>query len=279
MESNKDMKPLKMLIENIILEKYNYLFEGIDIDIENRTVSYNSSHENNIQTSRLLNPTYSEINGVKVISIFKRKETDFSDLDGNPLVYALKNMKGWKFKNPQFDILGLLKDFIRISEKIDYNYDCIITIPSNNELNKMFLHRLNKIIKSPIQITNYLHKLDASDVYEDYFDWKKMSVDYGDKYPKAKQKVIEDFNRMIEQNEGYFSYKFLRGKNIRSYVTKSMYALPELTIEYAKYINGKNILILDDTISGGNSISGACKEIMEIFEPKSITVITLFSAL
>jgi hypoxanthine-guanine phosphoribosyltransferase len=50
-------------------------------------------------------------------------------------------------------------------------------------------------------------------------------------------------------------------------------------IEYAPFINDKNILVLDDTIASGKTISEACKIIIESFTPKSITVITLFSKL
>jgi hypoxanthine-guanine phosphoribosyltransferase len=53
----------------------------------------------------------------------------------------------------------------------------------------------------------------------------------------------------------------------------------EKIIEYSSYINDKDILILDDTIGSGNSISEATRAINDTFDPKSITVITLFSKL
>ena len=44
-------------------------------------------------------------------------------------------------------------------------------------------------------------------------------------------------------------------------------------------INDKDILILDDTISSGETISDNVKAIRDTFQPKYITVIILFSKL
>ena len=153
------------------LKEHQYLIEGIDIDELNHVVSFNPSHEENVDTSIILNPTYSEIDNIKIISIFKRKTSEDSNYDGNPLIYALKGIKDWKFNNPKTDIINLLKQFIRISEKIEDHYDAIITVPSQNELNTEFLYRLNKIIKSDVKIEDYFWKLTAEDVFENYIDW------------------------------------------------------------------------------------------------------------
>lgn len=268
----------KMMNESLLRE-YSHLIEGIDIDDENQTVSFNSSHENNVDTSILINPTYTNINGVDVISIFKRKRAEKSNLDGNPLIYALKNIKGWKFKNPESDIINLLKQFIRITEKIEPKYDTIITIPSNNQLNEKFLHRLDKIIKTDHQIENYFSKMSTDEVYEDFIDRKQIRKDYSDKYDDIMFKLTKFFRTMEKNNDGYFSYKYIKDLKLRKYITKTMYSDDDEAIEYVRYINNKNILVLDDTIGSGATISEACKSIIETFTPKSITVITLFSKL
>jgi len=251
----------------------------VDIDMTNKIVSFNSNHENNVDTSALINPTYYKVNGIDVVSIFKRKNLNEISLDGNPLIYALKGIKDWRFSNPAVDIINLLKQFIRIAEKIKPKYDTIITIPSSNELNIKFLYRLNKIIKSDFQIIDYLYKMNSDDVYENYVDRHKMKDDYKDDYIFAEKKINKFFYKMKTDNNEYFSFKFIQDVNLRKYITKTMYSDDEKTIEYAPHINDKNILILDDTISSGASISGACREIKETFVPKTITVITLFSKL
>ena len=53
----------------------------------------------------------------------------------------------------------------------------------------------------------------------------------------------------------------------------------DIYAEFANKINGQNILIIDDTIGGGQSIKAACRIMMESYAPKSITVLTLSSGL
>ena len=67
-------KQINKLVRQVIEESFCYLVEGIDIDRTNKIVSFNPGHENNVDTSILLNPTYYEVNGISVISIFKRKK-------------------------------------------------------------------------------------------------------------------------------------------------------------------------------------------------------------
>lgn len=49
--------------------------EGIDFDLANLTVSYNSNHEENVDTSEENNPSKDEeiLNGIPVWPIFRRK--------------------------------------------------------------------------------------------------------------------------------------------------------------------------------------------------------------
>ena len=58
------------------------------------------------------------------------------------------------------------------------------------------------------------------------------------------------------------------------------YALEEIMGDrfgkYAKEIYQHNILLLDDSISRGQTIKNAC-DILNSFQPKSITVLTMFS--
>jgi hypoxanthine-guanine phosphoribosyltransferase len=49
--------------------------------------------------------------------------------------------------------------------------------------------------------------------------------------------------------------------------------------QYANKINGQNILIIDDTISRGQTIQEACRIMKESYAPESITVLTLLSKL
>ena len=254
------MKNYKNFIKELLINKENNspLIEGIDIDIFNKTVSFNN---------------ISKISNIDVISIFKRKQNNIGS-DGNPLIKALKNIDNWKFKNCEKDIKGLLKQFIKIVKKIENKYDTIIIVPSKNKLNTEFLHRLDNILKFDNKIEDYFHKLNVEEVLDNGIDRELLTKSTNFEY--IWNDLIKSFEKMNNENNGFFSYKYIKPE-YRKYICKTMSF--DNDIIYENLINNKNILILDDTISTGQTISESVKNISEVFTPSKITVITLFSKL
>lgn len=254
------------------LNEMEYLIEGIDIDNLNKIVFFNDTHEKNINTSIYDNPTVSYINDIKVISLFKRLRND-NKTDGNPLVYALKGLKGWSIDSDNLN--KLYNRLNQIIEKLNDKYDTIILVPSSNILNNEILYKLNDIIKFDYQITDYMQKMSSDDVYDNYIDWKGLYKDFP---TKNIQNIINDsFKRMENENDDIFSFKYIPSQ-YRPYITKTMKKNYSI-IEYADKINGKDIIILDDTISSGNTLSEMSSDIISTYTPKSVTCITLFSSL
>ena len=99
----------KMTSNNKLNNGYN-----IDVDPNTKTVSYNPSHEDNVD----------------VWSIFKRKRGPRGD--GNPLIYT----PGWTFKSDN-DRNTIEQQFESIANKFASMYPIGVTIlmPSGNELN------------------------------------------------------------------------------------------------------------------------------------------------
>ena len=124
-------------ISKIMSESINkVLNEGIDFDPNTKTVSYNPSHEDNVDTSIENNPSMDGniVSNVEVWSIFKRKKGLRGD--GNPLIYALKGEGGWTFKTDD-DRNAIEQQFKTIASKFAKMYPIGVTIlmPSGNELN------------------------------------------------------------------------------------------------------------------------------------------------
>ncbi len=240
--------------------------EGVNIDTTNKCVYVDLTHENNVDTSVAMNPTYSNIDGYDVVSIFKRKHNDDKS-DGNPLVYALKNIKGWKIDKK--DIIKLLHQFVDISNKIDSKYDTIISIPSSNDLNNKFLYRLNRIIKCDDKITDHLFSKMYVDEVVENIDYPSMTSD--------EISIMDAAIRKIKDK--HFTFKSIP-VDLRKYIKNiwdDSFSCSDLGV--ADKINDKNILILDDTIASGQTISTFCDTILKNYAPKSVTIITLFSAL
>mgnify|MGYP002515370649 CR=1 FL=1 len=274
---------------NDILESLNsYMDEGIEFDDETHIVSFNPNHQEYVDTNDPWNPKpiYNEVEGYKVISIFKRKETE-DRYDGNPLIYALKGLHGWKFSNPSYDIFTLLRRFVAVTKELKEKFDVIITIPSSNKLNTEVLYRVKKLITCEHTYTDFFQKLDANDVYEgflntDWFDTHCKNKEEEEKIHKLISRSIRHMNlpKNKNGNDGIFSYKFL-GKPLRNAIIQSMYIndIYKDEITYGKYLNDKKILVIDDTVTSGKTISDSADAILETYAPKSITFLTLFSPL
>ena len=84
---------------------------------------------------------------------------------------------------------------------------------------------------------------------------------------------------MNRARNGTFSRLFVKDEEMRKMLDRTLVATEDPYARFAKIINGQNVLIIDDTISRGQSIQEACKIMRESYAPNSITVLTLLSKL
>lgn len=270
-------------LNEIVKETVSQVLEGIDIDKENLTVGFNPTHQDYIYTNDPWNPKpiYNMVRGYKVISIFSRKMSD-DRLDGNPLIYALKG-KDWQLKHPKYDIMALLRRFVAVTKELKEHYDVIITIPSSNALNTEILQKVKRLIPHSDAFSDFFQKYNANDVYERFLDSEWLSRTYANEADRKKmhRNIYKALDNMCKLNRGIFSYKFIKPVELRDAIKQSMGISDKYQDEfsYADRINGKNILIIDDTVTSGKTLSDSADAIMEMYDPKSITFLTLFSPL
>ena len=255
--------------------------EGIDFDPQTKTVSYNPSHEENVDTSIEHNPTkdMSIVQNVDVWSIFKRKKGLRGD--GNPLVYALKGEGGWTFRS-ESDRMAIEHQFDAIATKFATMYPIGVTIlmPSGNELNT----HIADIVKSKSQnaevIEGLICKVTTEEVDEIVLDFNsKFREFYKDDFNSKYYELCRYLDLMDKKRNGYFSRHLIKNKQMRDILDLTLKVSDDKFAEFANKINGQDILIIDDTISRGQTIKEACHIMMESYAPKSITVLTLLSKL
>ena len=255
--------------------------EGIDFDPQTKTVSYNPSHEENVDTSIEHNPTkdMTIVQNVDVWSIFKRKKGLRGD--GNPLVYALKGEGGWTFRS-ESDRMAIEHQFDAIATKFATMYPIGVTIlmPSGNELNT----HIADIVKSKSQnaevIEGLICKVTTEEVDEIVLDFNsKFREFYKDDFNSKYYELCRYLDLMDKKRNGYFSRHLIKNKQMRDILDLTLKLSEDKFAEFANKINGQDILIIDDTISRGQTIKEACHIMMESYAPKSITVLTLLSKL
>lgn len=269
-------------LDTIISESINsVLNEGIDFDPMTRTVAYNPSHEDNVDTSVENNPTIDKelIQGINVWSIFKRKRGNA--LDGNPLVYALKNEAGWHFRS-QEDANAIEKQFHLIAEKFASMYPIGVTIiiPSGNELNNHIAEVVMSKSENAQLINGVICKMTTEEVNDIVMqDGSKFREYYGDSFNEAYYQLCAYFEEMNEKRNGSFSRHFVKDPDMRNVLDVTLKISEDRYAEFANKINGQHILLVDDTISRGQTIANACNIMIDSYAPKSITVLTLLSKL
>lgn len=255
------------------------LTEGIDVDYVNNTVAYNPRHQHAVDTSLENNPTYTEEygDGIKVWSIFQRKgDTTF---DGNPLLYALKNEKGWKFRR-EVDKINVMEQFERIAWKFSslYKIGFTILIPSGNPLNRLIGDTISRVCGNVTIVDDVLTKITTEEVLDLVMEvgspFKKF---YGENLVSALKELNIYLDKMNKERGGYFTRHFVKSPDMRNVLTKTLRLSDDGLAKYAKAIDGQDVLLIDDTISRGQTIKEACDILRESYSPNSITVLTLFS--
>lgn len=263
-------------INTDINEHDNYIIEGLNIDPNEKTVSLTDNHNKGLDLSLINNPVYSIYKGYNVISIFKRtKLYDINDIqrDGNPFIYALKNKNGWKFKITDKEIHKYIKRFLEICKKIKSSYDTIIITPSSSDINEKFMKAISNQVNCKDIINEYFVKLSKEEIIDDdLIDKEQIQNDHHNEYNKVLAEINRSFRRMKGES---FEAKYVK----KEYLKYIKYISTNSNNNIRDKIDNKNILLLDDTISSGETLSQCIEGIIANFNPKSITIITLLSQL
>lgn len=312
MKANKDMK-IQELINgwaDIIREEYmmsdesgycrEMLLEmGINIDPDKHTVEFTDAHEDGVDTS-LKEPTIdtSTIPGVSIYSIFQRNDALMQD--GNPLISALKgNVKdGWVISDENKErLMKRIKEIINLFCKT-HPMDITIVLPSGGNINHMLRDMVENIMKqyksSHVILDNVIVKMTTEEVEEEM--GKSGSAfnkefNTAEKRRKAWEKLRPSFERMDKENGGVFSYKMVRPPIYRKQITKALRFTDNQDLkDMISKMPDKDILIIDDTVTFGNTTRAAVNLVMDTvsnikstaetignYAPKSISVLTLFS--
>jgi Hypoxanthine-guanine phosphoribosyltransferase len=266
------------------------LFEGLIIDQKRKTVMFTDDHEDAVDTSLDFNPKNYRIEvdnkSYNVFSIFRRKDyyNEYGEnIDGNPLIYALKEIKGWNFIDKEKQMNFMIDRFLKISKKLDNFYDTMVVIPSKHELNNILANYLIDNILHIDLIKDKFIKPDAEDLLET-LDYGKLCKDYGDKEGlELSKRLYSYFVKMIEKDYGSFEmkmippkYRFLiRYLDFADHITNKV--TKKRKNEIIEMITGKNVLIFDDNISSGETISMYAENILSL-QPKICNILTLLSA-
>ena len=238
----------------------DWIFEGIDIDFTTKTVIFNGSHENIVDTSTSNNPSSQD----NSYFVFKRKK-GLGKTDGNPLFYALKNEKGWKMSDAHRNEIWNRVE--QILSKLPNDFDVLVMPPSSSSLMKLFKDKILDRFKDIDYIENCLLKRTTEEVWDDI------------NFPDFTEDELLDLDSAFQKmNKGYFEAKHfhLDDDIIKKFETSIFKTNPE---SRGLEIYGKKVLVLDDIYSRGFTLSKCAKTITENYFPKSVHNVMLLSGI
>lgn len=279
------MNTLKRLFEEFIQDNVNVMYEGLIVDENSRTISLTYKHSNGIDFSLENIPIEYKLNGIDVISIFKRTplKTYEREVDENPFIYALKGENHWKFNMPDTDVIKYMKRFLQVCKKIKNKYDTIITVPSQSWINKRFMDVIATQVHAQYKISDYFDKCDVNVAYNsiDNEEIRKYAQMLNPSSPEMEaiqiwNRLDRCFGRMEKSHKKYFTAKFV-DKDLLRFIKNPISTKTDNVGECAEYFDDKDVLILDDILASGTTLSFCAQNILDTYTPKSVTAITLLS--
>jgi len=101
----------------------------------------------------------------------------------------------------------------------------------------------------------------------------------GDEFTSKYQQLAQYLDEMDDEKKSQFTRHLVKDNEMRDVLDFTFKVSDDRYAAFANKINGQEILIIDDTISRGQSIKEICNIIAQTYAPKSITVLTLLSKL
>ena len=156
----------------------------------------------------------------------------------------------------------------------------VVGIPSGNVLNKHIADIVLSKSEEGELIDGVICKLTTEEVNDIVLGFNSKFREYYKKeFNSAYYRLGDYLEQMDKERNGTFSRHLIKDPEMRNVLDFTLKMSKDRYAEFANKINGQNILIIDDTISRGQSIKEAVRIMKESYAPKSITVLTLLSKL
>ena len=268
---------------------YKHINEGFDI-FKNRRLHFTSHYTYTYGMTFDGDVTYSKVfsnelqDDITVYSIYKRMFRDNTKNDPNVIYYDLDNDNIWSFNDnnnkqmfwERFELL--LKMFI---EQHKNETDYTIVIPCSDRYNKNVVKSIKDIAANvgiKYVVEQGLHTV-STEVVEDsvYANDSYFKQYYGDEWEDYLPMLKKYLDKMDNENDGLFKYHLIDDKDMRMSIINTLEIDKDYAFLYERYVNGKNVLIVDDSITYGQSIRNAIHAIAQAYVPKSVSVLTMFS--
>ncbi|WP_165411075.1 phosphoribosyltransferase [Rhizobium leguminosarum] len=240
---------------------------GINIS-STKFVTLDFTHEKKVDTSLTGNPTIETVGRVTCYHLFKRNRTGKFDIDGSPLIYALKGMNGYAIVSMYRTMVmkrarDIVESFIT-SAKADY----IIPMPSSYNVATEVADLCSGVTGIPIREASFLRKKTVSEALAEYSS--NVPTTHGYKVQRLFEEQLDIWGKM-KPNQ-LVSMKAIDTK-IR------LYFEPFVSTGDLAELDGKTIILVDDLMSSGASMINVERIVREEANAATVAAVCLLSSL
>lgn len=216
---------------------------GINVHDDNR-VEFDDTHQDRVDTSLARNMSGKHVQGVPYHFIFRRMQSRTGDsADGNPLIYALKEMNSYRMDAAcREQIMARAREIV-LQDRAKLVADAIVPIPSSYSFCKDFSHILGDWLEIPVIEEVFIGKKTVSQVLAEAQAGQPM---FPKSYVRGLYKAQIKTWRALPPNT-QVTMKHV-DKKIRHYFNHltMIAALPNL--------QDRSVLVVDDIMASGTSL-------------------------
>jgi hypothetical protein len=233
---------------------------GIDVS-DNKVVTYNADHQQRVITS-LKGAHEIDLGEVRVSSIFSRRKTGRDERDGNPLIYALKGMRGYSITHESIrELIICAKNNLPLC-LTHTPYSSVVPLPSSSGLVQILSRRLARI-NAGCPIISCFDKATVDQVLA-------AAPQVVEK--RYRKKFVSRINALQKmEGNNIFQMKDVE-MALRPYFT------PLMKNALAGNLIGADVLLVDDILGSGTSIKSAAQSLLSE-GARSVSGITLMGSL
>lgn len=179
----------------------------------------------------------------------------------------------WKRFEVILAAIPLTEDFVVLSPDIISPLKPQIISGNNEPVSK----KIHEILHSRCAniLHNFILQLSTEDVW--FMCNSPDSHFYQFWHSNPDRTIIDDLDNSLDRMPGVFNIHSIHDEDIRRTVRDTLIETPDLLFDYSSVINNSHVLIIDDTITTGQSLVSVCKALTSCYFPKSITAITMIS--
>lgn len=216
---------------------------GINV-ADDKVVEFDDGHEELVDTSIAKNPTRSRPGGFEVRHVFKRKRSRDRDGDGNPLIYSLKGIKGYRISDDSKALVMERAQEVVSSFSSELDVDFVLPLPSSKPFCEEFAEIVAHEIGAPLRAPDFVRKRTVEEMIAEY-----------DTYDRSGMGAFEkrQFNSQLAAWKKMSSGQHVSMKEIQQKVRRHF--KPLACTSSPTDLTGRAVVLVDDLYSSGASIA------------------------